>query len=152
MAKGEYASARIVLEEGSSLARSLNMWNQILDIQLGDLAAAQEDWDGAEDYYRQSLRVTSLLAIPGPMALALRKYAALRARVGDFSTAARILGTVHLTPLPAWNNAFNPSLSDKTLANVAREALGSAAFELAWQEGKATSVQQAIATILKEHP
>jgi hypothetical protein len=44
-AKSEYESARVVLEEGSSLARSLDMWNQVLDIQLGDLAAAQEDWD-----------------------------------------------------------------------------------------------------------
>jgi non-specific serine/threonine protein kinase len=150
-ARGEYESAKVVLEQGSSLARSLDMWNQVLDIQLGDLAAAQEDWDRAEDHYRQSLRVTSLLAISGPMALTLRKYAALRARRGDFATVARILGTVHLTSAPAWNNAFNTSVTDEALAGVARQALGSARFESAWQEGEATTIQQTVARILKEH-
>jgi tetratricopeptide (TPR) repeat protein len=150
-AKGAYESAKAVLEEGSSLARSLDMWNQVLDLQLGDLAVAQENWDRAEDYYRQSLRVTSLLAISGPMVLTLRKYAALRAQRGDFTTVAQILGSVHLTSLPAWNNAFNASVTDETLASLARGALGSALFESAWQEGEATTVQQTIANILKEH-
>jgi hypothetical protein len=148
-ARGAYESARIVLEEGSSLARSLNMWNQVLDIQLGDLAVAQEDWARAEDYYRQSLRVTSILAISGPIALTLRKYAAVRARRGDFRSVAQILGTVHSTALPAWNNAFNTCVADEALAGEAREALGSAVFESAWQEGEATTVQQAVATMLE---
>ena len=85
------------------------------------------------------------------MALTLHRYATVRAQRGDYGTVARILGAVHMTSAPAWNNAFRTVDADAELASMVRTGLGDAAFNSAWQTGMEMSLQQAVATILNDN-
>jgi predicted ATPase/class 3 adenylate cyclase len=148
-ARGDFEPARRILDYGLMLAERLNLSNHILHIHLGDLAAAEQDWDRAEYFYAQCLRLTRTLGIPGPMAIVLRRLAAVRTQSGNYRSAAWILGSVCKTPSPAWNNAFDAPSADEHLANVVRQALGREAFDAAYAEGEALSVRQAATEILQ---
>ena len=60
-------------------------------ITLGDLASAEQDWDKADDLYREGLSGASLMGTRD-VAHALRDYAAICGARGDHRRAVRILG------------------------------------------------------------
>jgi predicted ATPase/class 3 adenylate cyclase len=153
--RGASARARNLLEECLALARRTDarwhiMWTLFC---LGDLAAAEQDLDGAIDWYRQSLRLV-IDVHRGWAAYLLGRYAALRAARGDPRRAARLYGAASTAPR---GDASDPSFflfarsagAEEDVAAV-RLALGEGDFAAAWAVGQAMTLEQAVAYALEE--
>jgi tetratricopeptide (TPR) repeat protein len=147
--RGDLASARRTAHEALVLASPRNLKGPISSLlTLGDLASAGQEWESADDWYRQALSAASLLAARGIMAHALRHYAAMCAARGDHRGAVRILGTTSLVhDFKSWS-MFNLLVAEADVTAVARQALGEHDFAVAWAEGQSITIEQATADIL----
>jgi predicted ATPase len=151
--RGDLALARRTVAESMALARQLDMKYpiQALLVTLGDLASAEQDWASAADWYREGLRAASLMAAGGAMAHALRHYATIRGARGAHRGVVRIFGatsTVHGTSFARILDVSSAGEDD--LLAAARCALSENEFALAWAEGQAITLDQAIVEILSE--
>jgi xanthosine utilization system XapX-like protein len=143
--------AREALTEALALARRIDMKLAMsgLLVTLGDVALANRELDTADDWYRQALSASSRMATPGAMAHALRHYAAIRGARGDHRAAVRILGataSVRDAPELTLVSLFAPAADEDVIA-AARQALSEDEFAVAWAEGQALTVEQAISDL-----
>jgi predicted ATPase len=149
--RGELSRARTLLDEALTLTRQADNRTEIYDALLwrGDLAAAEQDWAGAIDRYRQVLPLVLDVA-RGLAPYALERYAAVCAAQGEYGRAARLLGAASIAPrydFPVL--LFYGSAVREEQVAAARLALGESEFSAAWAEGQAMTLEQAVAYALE---
>ena len=149
---GNYASARVRYEELLSFSRQAGpKWvvGYITD-RLGRIALAEHDYAQAVKLLRESL--PELDEVHGDRANAAAKLAGLaeafRAQ-GELIHAARLLGAVESEfDKGVWLSATRAAHAQSAAATKA--ALGEAAFDAAWADGQAMTLEQAVAYALEE--
>jgi tetratricopeptide (TPR) repeat protein len=127
--------------EPQGIAKALNL--------LGCMASQRGEFDTARAMQRESLALRQELGDKSGIAACLEGFASVEIEQGDFQRVARLLGAV-----AALREAVGAPLKPAEAADFdeavakAREALGETAFNLAWEAGRATSMEQAIAETL----
>jgi predicted ATPase/class 3 adenylate cyclase len=148
---GEYERAASLDQESLSLFREVANGGGIrwALLELGNLSRAQEDCSAAHSFYQEGLRILGPESPEPPRYL--EAVAALAVAQGQGERAARLYGVAEAlrkargTPLPPCElDAYHDDVA------VARAALGEEAFAAAWAEGRAMTVEQAIAYALDE--
>ena len=152
--QGDYPAARALHEESLAIKRELGYRQRIASSlnSLGDLALDQGDSASAQALYREGLVIGRELGERLRIAFSLEGLAAVVAALGSAPRAARIWGAAERlrseagSPLPPKDRPYY----DRRVA-AARTGLGDdAAFDRAWKEGCALTLEQAIALALEE--
>ena len=132
------------LGDRSGIGRSLN--------NLGDLACHQGDYPKARGLFDEQLAITRELGDRLALAYSLEGLAAVIAGLGDYPRAVNIWGATErlreevAAPLP---ESVRPIYDRRVEA--ARAGMGDdVSFDRAWQDGRAMSIEQAIALALDE--
>ena len=145
---GEFASAKMLFEQSLATKRELgekrgaaNTLNNLgsLALDLGELAAARA-------YNRESLAIRREIEDPWGIANSMEGLGAVAAAAGDSLRAARIWGAAaRLRAEKGSQLPPNEQLHFDRHVNAARSSLGDDdAFDSAWHEGGAMSLEQAI--------
>jgi tetratricopeptide (TPR) repeat protein len=150
--RGELGEARRTLDECLAIAQRLDApWPIMFTrLTLGDLATIEGNLSEAIAQYRQALSVI-LDVHRGQAVYSLYCYAALCAARGDHRRAARLFGAGRAAP-PTAGDEFDllPRTHEAAEVEAARQALGQSAFAAAWAEGRAMTLEQAVAYALEE--
>ena len=152
--QGDYPAARTLFEECLAIAPELGE-RSILAYALnnqGLVAYYQGDYSGAQAFFEECLALTRELRDRFGIAFSLEGQAAVIAALGDSPRAARIWGAAERlreeigSPIPP-----NEQPRHDGRVATARAALGDdAAFDLAWQEGRALTLDRAIEVALEK--
>jgi tetratricopeptide (TPR) repeat protein len=150
--QGDYPAARALYEESLTITRELgDRWSIANSLDnLGDVAYAQGDYSAARALHQESLVMLRELGDPKAIANSLEGLAGLVAALGRYVRAARIWGAAERlreeigSPQPP--NERPPY--DRRVA--AARAGDDAAFDRAWHEGRALTLEQAIELALEE--
>jgi predicted ATPase len=111
--------------------------------ELGFIAEQRGDPAVAHSYHRQSLTLAMKLGDPEAVAQALTGLAGARVLAGQADPAARLLGAADTAGRPAGASpppCGNPDVRRITI--MTRRALGGAAFDVAFQEGRGHKPEQ----------
>jgi tetratricopeptide (TPR) repeat protein len=147
---GDYPDARRCLEEvvvycassGRFYPHGLLDWSGHVETACGDYVAARER-------YRESMRQRLMVDRQIGVAFTLSGFAGLAAAEGDLRRAARLSGTAarlcDLSGVPA-HRTQEGYIRDR-LPRI-RAALGDAAYDAAWDEGQAMTLEEAVADAL----
>ncbi len=146
--QGEYSAARALHEESLAIRRELKDPGGIAYSLsgLGDVALQHGDYSAAGAFFKDALCIRRELGDKMGIAELLEKQAAVIGAIGDALHAAHIGGAAERLR----EEIGYPLTPDERLRHdrhmaAARAALGDdAAFNLAWQEGRAISPEQAI--------
>jgi tetratricopeptide (TPR) repeat protein/DNA-binding CsgD family transcriptional regulator len=153
LGEGDYARARALHEESLALFRELSYKTNVaypLD-NLGDLALAEGDVEQAAQYFEQSLALLAAGVNRRGIAERLEGLAAVRAAQGDLGHAARLWGAAEAlretigAPLPPLDGA-----TYDRFVGAARAQADATSFAAAWEEGRALTLDQAVAAALKQ--
>jgi predicted ATPase/class 3 adenylate cyclase len=113
---------------------------------LGKLACCQADFDAARMYLAESLITRRELGHPREIAESLEGFAALAAALGQAERAGRLLGAASFLREKVEQLLHPPERDDcDRIAATAQAQQGEVAFAAAWIEGRAMSLEQAIA-------
>ena len=152
--QGDYPAARARFEETLAIMRGLGGRRRITNSldNLGNVAFEQGDYLAAGALHEESLAIRRKLDDRMGIASSLEELAGVAASLGRSIRAARIWGAAKRlreeigSPLPTNER---PRFDRRVAA--ARSALGDdAAFDRAWQEGRALTLEQAIELALAE--
>ena len=152
--QGDFPAARALYEESLAITRELgDRWSIANSLNnLGDVVYAQGDYSAAGALHQESLVMVRELGDPKGIALSLQTLAAAVAALGSHVRAARIWGAAERlreeigSPVPSNDRPRYDQRVDE-----ARVALGDgAAFDRAWQEGRALTLEQAIELALEQ--
>ncbi|MFN8474892.1 MAG: helix-turn-helix domain-containing protein [Anaerolineae bacterium] len=150
-ALGDYSTARVHLERSAMLRRKLGDksflcyalgWLALVNVRLGDLGAARAA-------LAEAVAVRRELADEGGLAAACEGLAAIAAAEGRPGTAARLFGTAE-TVREKVGVRLPPSEMAEYLHHVAiaRTQMAEDEFAAAWAEGRAMSLEDALALAL----
>jgi len=116
--------------------------------RLGQIALRQGDYASASTYIRASLIVNAEMGGPRGVAAGLAAWADLTARRGRNREALQLLGAVDalLESMHTRMFAYDHHCYDNTLASL-RTRLEPSAFDSAWAEGRAFTMEQAVAYV-----
>ncbi|MSP12042.1 MAG: tetratricopeptide repeat protein [Chloroflexi bacterium] len=145
--QGDYGQAAGFIEEGLALNRELGRkWNICISLTwLGEVARAQGDYHRAEALLAESLGLAREIGDKPEMVHGLRVMAGIGVAQGKVARAARLLGAAEISFETARGlQAYFPSITYEQDLAAARAHLGDAAFEAAWAEGLAMTVEQAV--------
>ncbi len=146
----DFAAARPLAEECLTILRELGDRGGIaIGLHtLGGLAFNRSDFASAGALFRESLTILFELGDKGRIAYALEELASVIAALGEPARAARIWGAVdRLREAMGAPAAQGGVLSAR--AGAARAAMNdAAAFQTAWQQGRAMTLEHAIALAL----
>ncbi|MEO8751708.1 MAG: tetratricopeptide repeat protein [Casimicrobiaceae bacterium] len=152
--QGDLASARALYDESLAIARDLGYPGGIARAlhNLGSVANLQGDYRVARALYQEGLAITRQLEDRGTIAPVLEGLAEMIANLGSPADAARIWGSAarlrEEIGSPVTPN--DRPRYDRRVA-AARAALGDdAAFDRAWHDGRALTLEQAIQLALEE--
>ena len=152
---GDYDAAKTHYKEGLRLARELG--DRLIVAaslnNLGNAACLQGDYPGARAMHAEGLAIRRELGARQGLADSLEGFANILKGEGDAARAATVLGAVERlredigTPvLPGRRDRYERDVA------AARTALGDdAAFERAWQKGRAMTIEQAIEQAIDGH-
>ncbi len=150
--QGDFAAARNLYEESLTLRRELGDRQGIATslINLGSVAHKQGDFAAAHRMYAASLTLFRELGNRTGIAYALGAFAALAAVQQQSPRAARLWGAAQ-TLRELLDAPLSPSERTEYDQEVAQTlaVLGEAAFTLALSEGRAFTLEQAIAAALE---
>jgi tetratricopeptide (TPR) repeat protein len=153
-AQGDYERAKVLYEECLALFRELgNQWGvaNVLN-NLGIVVRAQGDYERARVLLEESLTLFRELGSQWGIVNALEELAKLAGVKGQRERAARLLGAAEALREAIGAPMYLPERSDyEQIVTELRSALGDEAFAVAWAEGRAMTLEQAIAYAL-EHP
>jgi tetratricopeptide (TPR) repeat protein len=152
--QGDYERAKVLFEESLAIRRVLFDQQGIAFTlnDLGNVALAQGDYERAEALYEESLAIFQELGSQWGIANALKKFAKLAGVKGQRERAARLLGAAEALREAIGAPMYLPERPDyEQIVTELRSALGDEAFAVAWEEGRAMTLEQAIAYAL-EHP
>ena len=153
--RGDRAAERALLAEAEALAgpAESRFLRGNLAADLARLAHAEGDLPRARARWEECLRELGALGAKGTLTHCLEGRARLARAEGDLARAASLWGAVEAhrarqeTPRPPRH--VEDAARELTLL---REALGSAAFQAAWEAGRALSWEQAVALGLRADP
>jgi tetratricopeptide (TPR) repeat protein len=147
-------SARALLDERLAICRKLDIPGLSLIHALGGLGHLERDegnYARAGALYRESLLLRREFGAPLALAQSLEDLAGLASRQQQHERAIRLLGATE-----AFSETLGARLPvavreeyERTVAE-GRATLGEPAFEAAWAEGRAMSLDQAVAYALGE--
>jgi tetratricopeptide (TPR) repeat protein len=151
---GDLGAARALFEESLVISRAegTRLANRIAG-SLGGLACvayAHGDYEAARSHWVEGLPIHRERGNKGGIAKALEGLAAVAVAQAEVERAARLFGAAERlreamgTPLPPAEHAEY----DRSVA-VARAALGVAACAAAWAGGRATTLEDAVASALE---
>ncbi len=151
--QGDHAAARRLLEECLTMAReSGETWVTGWTLgRLGEVACAEKDYSGARELFRESLTILRELHDPWGVASALEGLAPVELALAGPRPAARIWGGAERLREEV-SAAMPPGDRQRYEVQVAsaRAALrDDAAFDVAWSEGRAMSMDQAVTYALE---
>jgi tetratricopeptide (TPR) repeat protein len=157
--QGDHQAARSLYEEGLAIKRELGdrVGIAIALNGLGNVDAEQGDYLSARVRYEESLAIRRDLGNRRGIVYSLEGLAAVVAALGSSLRAARIWGAAERlreefgAPLPPNERPRY----DRRVAAVRAALRDEVAFVRAWQEGRALTIEQAIALALSEtdeHP
>jgi tetratricopeptide (TPR) repeat protein len=153
MHQRDFASAQALHEESLAIKRRLGHRQRIAGSlnSLGNLALDQSDFASARELYQEGVAIARELGDRRGIAESLEGLAAMFAALDSSLRAARIWGATERL-----RKEIGAPLSPKDRprydrrVGAARAALSdSAAFDRAWQEGRALTLEQAIALALE---
>jgi tetratricopeptide (TPR) repeat protein len=153
-AQSDYAAARALHEESLAIRRELGDRLGVAASlnNLGDVELARGDYAAAQVLYKQSLAIVQELGYRAGIAFALEGWASAAAALGRTACAARAWGAGERlrqelgSPRPP-----KGQLRFEREVTAARAALGDdAAFDRAWQEGRAMTLEQAVTLALED--
>ena len=147
--QGDDAQARAQYENGLALAKEMELKPVIayslrmlgyLELHAGNTARAEELFKESFQFnVERKLKIGMIRGLPTFAALALARVHASRER------AARLLGATQalLEPMHAHLESVDDTEYKRSVA-AAREQLGEATFNAAWEEGKQMTLEQAV--------
>jgi ATP/maltotriose-dependent transcriptional regulator MalT len=147
---GEHQAAENALREANTAGRSINNeWLVALaNYHLGQLARQRGDAHRAEDLHQEALARRAQGGFNPGIADSLEALAALAAEHDSFAEATRLLGaaaalrrSIGLARWPTNQRGYEALLA------CAHERMDDSAFEAAWAEGEALTVDQAVAYV-----
>ncbi len=155
LAEGDLPGALAAFGEALALQRdSGDVRGSALSLRgLGMAALTSGELERAEGLLFESLELAWRSPALRDLTAALDSMAALLVARGSHREAARLAGAAAACRerMDAALTAPERALSEQT-AGAARAALGEAAFALAWAEGRALSVEQAVEELLSRRP
>lgn len=141
--QGDHATARELLEESLALFQESGYQPGIAGAlrDLAGVAHSEDNLESARDLYAKSLLLLRDLGLRLATIKCLRSMAALRPPLRGallWGAAEHLQEEIGYSPTP-----MAQAHHEKEVA-AAREALGDVAFERAWQEGRAMTLEQAV--------
>jgi predicted ATPase/class 3 adenylate cyclase len=151
--QGDYAMSRAQFEESLAIQRDLgdrygSSWSLT---GLGNVACSQGDYAIACSVYQEALVIRQELGNKRDIELSLQLLASLDAKENRLEHAARLWAALeHLHEEIA--SPLSPDKREEYDRDVAaaRQVLGEERFSAAWAEGRAMTLEQAIACALEE--
>ena len=147
--QGELAAARPLYEESLAIHRTFEVpWSVCIGaVSLGELSFAEKDYDAAMAHWREALAVALENDYPFRIASVFKAVGGLCAVTGSPLTASRLWGRATRL-LQEGDVSLPPPYRERLDAQiaVARAALNDdGAFDAAWQEGRAMSIEEVVA-------
>jgi predicted ATPase len=152
--RGDYREAARLIDEALRLRRTIGAKSGIAYSlsALAEVTRLQGDAERAEQLYREAIAVRQQLGIKDGLADCLLGLAAIASTDGNLTRAARLLGASE-----ALREAMNQTLPpvdragyEHTVAAI-QTSLRAEDYELAHAEGRALTLEQAIAAALNGH-
>jgi predicted ATPase/DNA-binding SARP family transcriptional activator len=147
-AEGDYAAARALHEESLAIRRDVGIREGVIGslINLGSIDRDQGDYASARVRYEESLGIACETGSKAQIVFPLEALALLDAFEERGERAARLWGVTCAlrdsigSPLPPKEHAARQRAADRV-----RAAIGETAFAAAWEEGRAMTLDQAVA-------
>ena len=148
--QGDYETARTRLQESLVIFRETGHYWIIHVLRLlGHVERAAEDYARASAFYQESLRLSREQGDVWTIAGSLEDFAGLAGRQGRWERAVRLLGGVEaLCATLGRTLPFGQKEYERTVA-ATRAALSEEAFAAAWQQGRAMTLEHAVAYALR---
>lgn len=145
---GAQLHATLMFEESVSLSRELqnNLFLLVGLENLGEIAQLQGDWKRAEPLHRESLLLSRDLGNNAYLPTCMEEMGGVFALKGEGDKAARLMGAGEAlreaigVPVPA---RYRDQYYEPALSRV-RRLLDDQTFEIAWHEGRAMSLGEAV--------
>ena len=151
-AQGDYAAAHGFHEESLAMHREMGNKGGIAGSlnNLGDAAWAQGDYGAARGFYEESLTIQREVGNKRGIAYSLEGLAWVACAEGQAKRAARLFGAAEALreAIGAPLHPVERDVYDRAVA-AARAALSEEAFATAWAEGRAMTMEQAVAYALE---
>jgi hypothetical protein len=151
-ADGDYAAARTMQAESVAIYREQgDPFGLATPLgYLGYLSLRQHDYVAARNYFGESLELMLQNGNPWMVAWRLEGFAGLAALQGQVERAARLFGATEAA-LSAVHGTFDAvdRMDYERHVAAARDQLGEEAFAAAWAEGRAMTLEQAVAYALE---
>jgi len=153
MRQGDYARATRLIEESLELRRQLgNKWG--VGVSLGMLswvAMREGDWDRAVARLGESLEVRREIGDKGGSAWCLERLAEVALAQGKPEKAVRLLSAASAQRMSI-GSVIDPvdQPEYESMRTSLRAELGEEKFVVAWNEGRALTLEQAIAYALED--
>jgi predicted ATPase/DNA-binding XRE family transcriptional regulator len=149
--EGDYERARSLYEESLSIRREIGGKRGMASSlsNLGDLAYRQGDYAKARTLFEESLTINQEISDNISIPSGLIGLGAVAIAMGELERGARLLGAASklgeamgVSPVVATRQVYELSIAS------AQAQLGEEAFAQAWAEGRAMTVERAIAVAL----
>ena len=152
-AQADYELAISLFEESAAIFRKLgDRWPLSIPLRhLGIVASRQGDHARAEALYRESLATLRELGERWLISLCLEELAGAASAQGEYDRAARLWGAEETIceTIGATVRALYRADYDRGV-EAGRVGLGEEAFKAAWEEGRAMTLEEALAYALDE--
>jgi predicted ATPase/class 3 adenylate cyclase len=150
--EGDLSRSRTLAEESLRLHRQAGDLFGATDAlhTLGRTALAQKDLDTAASSFLQALDNDEQVGNRTGMAIVMDNLAAKASAEGQHLRALRLAGASEAIKEAAGGHAPPPLIDLPDPRETAREALGEAAVGAAWEEGRAMTLEQALAYARQE--
>jgi non-specific serine/threonine protein kinase len=151
MRQGDYAGARARYEEAAALRREVGrpLLTAFALLEAAHATWCQQDYEAVRAHLEEALGIFRYFRDKAAFAMTLESFAGLAAMEDEPERAARLFGAVdrlYADPnLP--KQGWWPPLQQR-LRDAARDILESAAYAKAREEGRAMTLEQAIAYAL----
>jgi predicted ATPase/class 3 adenylate cyclase/Tfp pilus assembly protein PilF len=151
LSQGDYGAARVVVEESLVIRRELGDRQGVADslFNLGNVACRQGDLGAARTLYAESLVVLREIGDREGLADSLEGTASAAAECADPLLAARLWGAAERLREELGAPLTADERPHYERATAAARAGRGVAFDRAWQEGCAMSLEQAVALALE---
>ena len=154
LARGDGDEAMRLLVEGEALSREAGNWSMLATCLGTQAISTRLEGDNARtaELLRESVEIAGMLRDDYNVVFCVTGLAGVAAREGRAERAARLFGVADALSEKtgagiSWSVLRN--LNERDLA-VTREMLDSEAFEAAWAEGRAMTLEEAVAYALSE--
>jgi non-specific serine/threonine protein kinase len=151
---GNYAKAHTLLEEGLTAKRQTRhqLWLGVPLYMLGVIAVREGDYARAKEWYAECLKFEQDIGETGHFAECLIGFASIATAKNHVERAVRLLGAaeVQIDARGGLREDFDQAERER-LAKLSRTQLEEATFAANWAEGRAMTMEQAVAYALENH-